>query len=166
MTTTATTLHLRTLYWLTFVAAVVCVMVGVVRNTAVHGQDASGMAAAPFHPALALVTWLVAAAYGAHVIAWLRAPASARDRITGVRPARMVFDGGLGVIVTAIVTVALTTNDPGGPGAVVLWLRWIPVLLVFLITLFTAIAGARPAGDAPADDSTDSTDSTDSEGST
>lgn len=153
--TTATVLHLRTLYWLAFVAAVVCVMVGSVRNMAVHGQDASGMAEAPFYPALALVTWLVAAAYGAHVIAWLRAPASARDRITGVRPARVVFDGGLGVIVTTIVTVALATNDPGEPSAAVLWLRWIPVLLVLALTLVAAIGGARSTSDAPATDSTD-----------
>ncbi|MEU4360744.1 hypothetical protein [Promicromonospora sp. NPDC023987] len=148
-------LYLRALYWLSVVAAVICVVVGVILNSEVNGPDATGMDQAPFYPVLALVTWLVAAAYGAHVVAWLRAPASARDRITGVRPARTVFDGGLGVIVTAIVTVALTTNDPGEPGAAVLWLRWIPVLLVLALTLVAAVGGARSAHDAPSTDSAD-----------
>lgn len=146
---TSTPQFVRVLYWLSFVAAVVCVMVGVIRNTAVHGPDATGMAQAPFYPGLALVTWLVAAAYGAVVVAWLRAPSSARSGTTGVRRVRLLFDGALGVVVTAIVTIALTSNDPGSPSTLVLWLRWTPVLLILLLVLVAAIGGARLGRAAP-----------------
>lgn len=62
------------------------------------------------------------AAYGPLVVTWLRTAPETREGGAGIRRGRLV----LGVVLGTIVVVALASNDPGEPGALLVWLRWAP----------------------------------------
>jgi hypothetical protein len=142
-------LRVQTLYWATFVASVVCLILGIVRNTDRHGTEATGIAQAPFEPALALVTWLVAAAYGAVVVVWARVPADARRSPVAVGARRIALEGSFGAVLGAIVTVVLATNDPGDPSGALVVLRWFPVLVLLTLVVVVAAVLGRAVGPAP-----------------
>ena len=142
-------LRVQTLYWVTFVVSVACLIVGIIRNADQRGTEATGISQAPFEPVLALVTWLVAAAYGAVVVVWARVPADARRSHAAVGARRIALEGSFGVVLTAIVTVALTANDPGDPSGVLVLLRWLPVLVLLVLVVVVAAVLGRTAGPAP-----------------
>lgn len=82
------------------------------------------------------------AAYGPLVVTWLRTAPETREGGAGIRRGRLV----LGVVLGTIVVVALASNDPGEPGALLVWLRWAPVLLLALLVLVAGAAGTRRDG--------------------
>jgi hypothetical protein len=142
-------LRVQTLYWGTFVAAVVCLILGIVRNTDRYGTEATGISQAPFEPVLALVTWLVAAAYGVVVVVWARVPVDARRSQAAVGARRIALEGSFGAVLSAIVTVALATNDPGDPSGALVLLRWLPVLVLLVLVVVVSAVLGRAVGPAP-----------------